>query len=128
MKGKMFDWLMGMGRPEAPKMETSRIKSEDMLELKSRKKVKKMAKKAKSARRPVRRVAKKRFKKAVRKPAKRISKKSMVVTFLKKKRSGSSISEVSRGVRITPLTARRYLFYLKKERKVNTKNGKWVAR
>ena len=56
------------------------------------------------------------------------TKKEMVVSYLKRRKKPATVEEVASKVGITIQTARRYLYYLAKEGKVEKKGKGWVAR
>ncbi|MBR9679443.1 MAG: DeoR family transcriptional regulator [Candidatus Altiarchaeota archaeon] len=77
----------------------------------------------------VKRPVKKKSLKTKKKPVKtQGTKKDALVKYLSKRKKPASIEDVARKVGVTPMTARRYLYYLAKEKKVKkTKNG-WVVK
>jgi DNA-binding transcriptional ArsR family regulator len=95
-------------------------------------------KKSKPKRKPAKKKAKPKKKSKAKKkakPKKKASKKSgkktkreQVVSFLKSRKSPASIGDVAKKVGITQSTARRYLYYLKKEGKADKKGKGWVKK
>ncbi|MBR9680598.1 MAG: HTH domain-containing protein [Candidatus Altiarchaeota archaeon] len=101
-----------------------------------KKTTKKLVKKKVVKKKPLKKkVVKKKTKKPVKKKTTKktkvgakITKKESVVKFLKTSKAPKSMDAIAKKVGITTQTARRYLFYLKKEGKVNTKNNGWVSK
>ncbi|MBR9689999.1 MAG: histidine biosynthesis protein HisIE [Candidatus Altiarchaeota archaeon] len=109
---------------------------------KTKKKVKKAVKKtAKNLKKkPTKKLIKKKIvKKATKKPAKKTTKKAVkpkakktkkdeVVAYLKPRKTPATMGDIAKKVGITTQTARRYLYYLKKEGTVVKKGDGWVKK
>jgi|GEM_PF-4328634 len=48
-----------------------------------------------------------------------MTKKAEVLAFVKKAKKTPTIAQVAKACKVTPLTARRYLYYLQKEKKIS---------
>lgn len=56
------------------------------------------------------------------------TKKDALVKYLSKRKKPASIEDVAKKVGVTPMTARRYLYYLAKEKKVKKTKDGWMVK
>ncbi len=79
---------------------------------------------------PKKRAKKPAAKKRARKPAKaaKTTKKDEVLKLLSRRKKPAKLEDIAEKVGVTTQTARRYLYYLKKEGKVDKKGDGWVKK
>ena len=56
------------------------------------------------------------------------TKKDALVEYLSKRKKPASIEDVAKKVGVTPMTARRYLYYLAREKKVKKTKDGWMVK
>jgi len=118
--------LLGFKREEKKKSELLKTLREQERVL--RREVRRDVRRKKIEKKKVKKKERKTGKKRAKKSAEKKTRKDMIVEYLKKRKKPASIEEIAKKVGATEKTARRYLYYLKNEGKVEKKGKGWVAK